>query len=58
MIYPYPYELDTEELHLLGHQVPWTLRLTQGLNRGRTEAKLRALMRDFELAPVREVLEL
>jgi len=58
MIYLHPYELDTEELRLLGDQVPWNLRLTQGLNRGRTEAKLRALMRDFELAPVREVLEL
>ena len=58
MIYVHPYELDTEELRLLGDQVPWTLRLTQGLNRGRTEAKLRALMHDFELAPVREVLGL
>ena len=58
MIYVHPYELDTEELRLLGDQVPWTLRLTQGLNRGRTEAKLRALMHDFELAPIREVLGL
>jgi polysaccharide deacetylase family protein (PEP-CTERM system associated) len=58
MIYLHPYELDTEELRLLGDQIPWSLRLTQGLNRGRTEAKLRALMRDFELAAVREVLGL
>jgi len=57
IFYLHPYELDAEELR---HPLPgetWKthlVRLSQGLNRSRTEAKLRRLLADFEWTSVRE----
>jgi len=57
VFYLHPYELDDEELrHLLHGETRKTrlVRLSQGLNRCRTEAKLRRLLGDFEWTSVRE----
>lgn len=57
VFYLHPYELDVEELH---HPLPsenWKthlVRLSQGLNRDKTETKLRRLLVDFEWTSVRE----
>jgi len=56
VFYLHPYELDTEELR---HPLPgetWKtrfVRLSQSLNRGKTEAKLRRLLADFKWTSVR-----
>jgi len=56
VFYLHPYELDAEELR---HPLPsesWKIRfvrLSQGLGRGRVEAKLRRLLADFEWGSVR-----
>ena len=56
VFYLHPYELDTEELR---HPLPgetWKtrlVRLSQGLNRGKTEEKLRRLLADFEWMAVK-----
>ena len=57
VFYLHPYELDAEELrHPLPGETQKTrfVRLSQGLNRGKTEAKLRRLLADFEWTSVRE----
>jgi polysaccharide deacetylase family protein (PEP-CTERM system associated) len=56
VLYTHPYDLDERELGQLGRQVPWRLRLTQGVNRGRMERKLRALLRDFTFGPLVDLL--
>lgn len=58
VVYVHPYELDRQEMHEFRGRIPRRLYWSQSLNRGRTEAKLRALLRDFEFAPIREVVEL
>jgi polysaccharide deacetylase family protein (PEP-CTERM system associated) len=56
VFYLHPYELDADELR---HPLPvetWKtrlVRLSQRLNRGKTEAKLRRLLADFEWTSVR-----
>lgn len=60
VFYVHPYELDAEELR---HSLPgetWKtrfVRLSQGLNRDKTEAKLRRLLVDFKWTSVRRWLE-
>lgn len=57
IFYLHPYELDAEELkHPLPGQtvkMRW-VRWTQGLNRGKTEAKLRSLLTEFEFTAVQD----
>jgi polysaccharide deacetylase family protein (PEP-CTERM system associated) len=58
VVYLHPYELDPTELDELPYRIPLRLRVTQGLNRHQTAAKLDALLSDFAFAPMREVLGL
>lgn len=58
VVYLHPYEIDATELDELPYRVSLKLRVTQSLNRHRTRARLDALLRDFQLAPMREVLGL
>lgn len=60
VFYLHPYELDSEEL---SHPLPgetrktrW-VRFTQGLNREKTESKLRRLLADFDWTSVRAWME-
>lgn len=56
LFYLHPYELDTEELRQPVAGERWKtrfVRLSQRLNRGKTEAKLRWLLADFEWTSVR-----
>jgi polysaccharide deacetylase family protein (PEP-CTERM system associated) len=54
--YFHPYELDTEEIRTSKHRIPFKLRLTQNLFRGRVEARLRRLLADFRWVPAQDVL--
>jgi polysaccharide deacetylase family protein (PEP-CTERM system associated) len=57
VFYLHPYELDTDELRNPLPGEDWHIRkvrLTQRLNRGKTEAKLRRLLSDFEWTSVRD----
>ena len=57
VFYLHPYELDIDELCSPLPRETWKtrlVRLSQGLNRKRTEAKLRKLLADFEWTSVRE----
>jgi polysaccharide deacetylase family protein (PEP-CTERM system associated) len=58
VVYLHPYELDPTELDEIEWPVPARLRLTQGLNRRHTRAKLERLLQDFRFGPVTEVLGL
>jgi polysaccharide deacetylase family protein (PEP-CTERM system associated) len=57
VFYLHPYEMDAEELLNPLPVDTWKarfIRLSQGLNRGKTEAKLRKLLADFKWTSVRE----
>lgn len=57
VFYLHPYELDTDELHYPLADETWKtrfVRLSQGLNRSKTEAKLRRLLADFKWTSVRD----
>lgn len=58
IVYLHPYEIDPTELDELPYRIALKLRVTQGLNRHQTRAKLHALLRDFSFVPAREVLGL
>lgn len=58
VVYFHPYELDIEEMRHFKGRIPWRLYWSQSLNRHQTESKLRSLLRDFEFAPIREVIAL
>jgi len=58
VVYFHPYEIDPTELDEIEQSVPLKLRLTQGLNRGYVAGRLERLLRDFQFAPVAEVLQL
>ncbi len=56
VFYLHPYELDVEELRDPFPGETWKtrfVRLSQGLNRGKTEERLRRLLTDFEWTSVR-----
>lgn len=60
IFYLHPYELDDEELRIPLPGETWKtrlVRLSQGLNRTKTEAKLRRLLADFEWTSVKEWME-
>jgi len=54
--YFHPYEIDTDEIHRLGDEVPAWIRIWQGLGRGRVRSRLGALLSDFRWSAVRERL--
>lgn len=54
ILYFHPYELDTNEFQEIKERIPWRLRLTQGLNRKKTEKKLEKLFDDFEFCTISE----
>jgi hypothetical protein len=57
LLHLHPYELDAEELRQPLPGETWKTRfarLSQSLNRDKTEAKLRRLLADFEWTSVRE----
>lgn len=56
VVYLHPYELDPAELDEIEWPVPTRLRMTQGLNRRRTRAKLERLLQDFRFGPATDVL--
>ena len=56
VVYLHPYELDPAELKEIEWPVPVRLRLTQGLNRRYTRAKVERLLRDFRFGTAAEVL--
>lgn len=56
IIYTHPHELDTEELKILKSKIPIRARLGQGLNRGKTEYKLKQLGKDFKLGSIRDII--
>lgn len=58
VIYLHPYELDPEEFKSIKANIPHKLRLSQGLNRGKTESKLRTLLADFDFMPIKEAITL
>ena len=59
MVYIHPYELDTEDFQSCGlasnARTNFT-RFTQKFNRGKTENKLKMLLRDFEFANIKDYL--
>ena len=56
--YLHPYELDTQEMRQFRGRIPWRLYWSQSINRHQTISKLRSLLRDFEFAPICEVIAL
>ena len=56
VVYIHPYELDSDEMAGFRGRIPWRLYVTQGLNRHKSESKLRSLIREFEFAPIGEVV--
>lgn len=60
IFYLHPYELDAEELRIPLPDETWKTRLvriSQGLNRTKTKAKLQRLLVDFEWTSVRKWME-
>lgn len=57
VVYIHPYELDIDELDELPCAIPWRLRLSQGLNRRQTRAKLEHLFRCFSFGPISECVQ-
>lgn len=47
VVYVHPYELDPTELEEIGIKIPYRLRLSQGMNRRKTAAKLESLLGDL-----------
>ncbi len=56
-LYCHPYEFDPEEFSHLPFDIPWQVRLHQGLGRAGFEAKFRKLMTRFPTARAIEVAE-
>ena len=56
-LYCHPYEFDPGEFAHLPFDIPWKVRLHQGLGRGGFEAKFRKLMASFPTATAIEVAE-
>jgi polysaccharide deacetylase family protein (PEP-CTERM system associated) len=58
VVYLHPYELDDREMLRFRGRIPWRLYWSQSLNRRRSKSKLRLLFKDFQFAPIREVVKL
>lgn len=56
VVYLHPYELNSQELTEFRGKIPWRLYWSQGLNRNRTESKLRSLLQEFKFAPINKVI--
>ena len=57
VFYCHPYELDPGEFGRTGLDIPWKVRLHQGLGRGRAAGKLRRLLATFECLTIAQALE-
>jgi hypothetical protein len=56
VIYCHPYEFAPDEL--AGYpNLPWKLRVSQGLGRSRFEARMTKLLRNVPFGPLRDVLD-
>lgn len=58
VVYLHPYELDEQELQEFRGRIAPSLYWSQSLNRHQTEKKLCRLLREFDFAPIREVVPL
>ncbi len=58
IVYLHPYELDPQEVKQFKGKIPRDLYWLQGLNRRRTESKLRLLFQEFQFVPIREGVNL
>lgn len=58
VVYLHPYELDSDDLRQFKGQMSKRFYLSQTLNRGRTELRLRQLLQDFDFFPIGEVVKL
>lgn len=56
VFYCHPYELDAEEFSKMGLQIPWKVRMHQGLGRRGTAGKLSRLFETFECVSLSDVL--
>jgi len=50
--YFHPYEVDTEEIPRSPHPIPWRMRLSQGIGRGRVAPRVQRLLGDFTWGPM------
>lgn len=55
VVYLHPWEFDPEQPRL--RNAPWRSRLRHYVNLGRTEGRLRALLREFDFGPVRQAFD-
>lgn len=58
IIYLHPYELDPQEIREFKGKIPPGMYWSQGLNRDKTEYKLRLLFQEFHFVPIREAIKL
>jgi polysaccharide deacetylase family protein (PEP-CTERM system associated) len=56
VFYCHPYELDADEFSRLSLQIPWRIRLHQGLGRRGFAEKMRMLLRCFDCVSVAEII--
>jgi len=56
VVYVHPYELDATEFDEIDVKISHRLRLSQGVNRRKTAAKLETLLGDFQFLPIRQVI--
>lgn len=57
VVYVHPYELNPEEIKEFRGRIPWSFYWSVALNRHKTESKLRSLLRDYDFAPIRDVMQ-
>lgn len=57
VMYLHPYEIDPSELRQFAGPVPLRLRITQTLGRRRVAPRLHRLLKEFQFAPIREILQ-
>ena len=56
VVYMHPYELDPGEFKDCDVEIPFPLRVSQGLGRKDVKEKLEKLLTDFEFKPIREAV--
>lgn len=57
VLYCHPYEFDPGEFREIEHEIPWRIRLHQGLGRGRFEQRFRRFVERFGSRTVRELAD-
>jgi polysaccharide deacetylase family protein (PEP-CTERM system associated) len=58
ILYLHPYELDPQEIKQFKGKIPPSLYWSQGLNRVKTESKLRLIFQEFHFVSIREGIKL